>query len=124
MGCKQSTPVKSDPMSMGKSQRGEPRTAGVGHSERLMSAQIRRMQASTANGAPPTVSLEVDEETTNKIPKLNNDGKLMPEEIVRRTSTSLNVTSIAIGNKDKGGKVVQVQVSRVSYLSFLFGPFT
>jgi hypothetical protein len=123
MGCKQSTSAKNDPMNIGKSERAKPRTSGVGHTERLMSAQIKRMQASAANGDPATVSLEVDEETTIKIPKVNNYGKLMPEEVARRTSTSLNVTSIAIGNKDKGGKVVQVQVSCVSDLSFFFGPF-
>jgi hypothetical protein len=107
MGCQQSTPV---PLSIGKTERGKPRIAGVGHTERLMSAQIKRMQASSGSGGP-TVSLEVDEEITSEPPKLNFNGHLVPEEIARRTSSSLNVSSISVGNKDKGGKVVHIQVS-------------
>jgi hypothetical protein len=113
MGCKQSTPVHSTETafsSIGKTSRGKPRTAGIGHTERLMSAQIKRMQASSGSGGP-TVSLEVDEEITGQPPKLNGNGHLVPEEVARRTSSSLNVSSISVGNKDKGGKVVQVQVS-------------
>lgn len=72
-----------------------------------------RLKAATATiSAPPTVSLEVDEEPPKAPPKLNDDGKLMPEEVIRRTSSSLSVTPVVIGNKEKGGKVVQIQVSR------------
>ena len=117
MGCQQSTPLPqmNDPIQIGKSERGKPRTVttAIGHTERLRSAQLKREQAKAASGVPPTVSLEVDEEEiSNRPPMLNESGNLVPEEIVRRTSSSLNVSSLMIGNEEKGGKVFQVSVRK------------
>lgn len=59
-----------------------------------------------------TVSLEVDEERSDSLPKVDHNGFLVEEEIVRRTSSSLQCSSISIGSKEKGGKqIVGLEVS-------------
>jgi hypothetical protein len=116
MGCQHSTPEKKL-INIGKSELSKPR--GVGHTERLISAELKRLQASGHRGA--TVSLEADEEITDEMPKLDESGQLMGEEVVRRTSLSLNVSNITIGSKEKGGKTVQVQVSKEFY-NVIYGP--
>jgi hypothetical protein len=77
--------------------------------------QANGMVASNSSrGGNSTVSLEVDEEMTNKLPKLDHNGHLMQEEVVRRTASSLSVSNISIGNKGKGGKELQISVSAES----------
>lgn len=73
--------------------------------------------SNSSRGGPLTVSLEVDEEITDEAPKLDQNGRLMPEEIVRRTSSCLNVSNITVGSKDKGGKELQISVSEGSVCS-------
>jgi hypothetical protein len=58
----------------------------------------------------PSVSLEVDEEVTYEIPKVDHNGNLLAEEVVRRTSTSLQDTRVVIGGTGKGGKKFRLQV--------------
>jgi hypothetical protein len=117
MGCQQSTPVnKREAMQIGKQVGGldgsKKRTAGIGQTERLMSAQLKRQEQAQmqASNTTATVSLDVDEEIGTRAPNLNPDGTMKPEEVVRRTSSSLETSIITIGNKEKGGKVVQVKV--------------
>ena len=133
MGCKQSTPEDevhhNINMAVGKSMRGV-RPSGpnntnnngggrtittVGATERLRSAQMKQLNASESSKASTnglaTISLEADEETSTRLPKLNANGQLMPDEVVRRTSCSLDVSQISVGTKEKeGGKVIQIQV--------------
>jgi DNA invertase Pin-like site-specific DNA recombinase len=118
MGCQQSTPLHNTPLQIGKQVGGggdapKKRIAGIGQTERLLSAQLKRQQQQAqmqASNTTATVSLDVDEEVSKEAPKLNPDGTMKPEEVVRRTSSSLQTSSIALGNKEKGGKVVQMQV--------------
>ena len=112
MGCTQSTALKtSDPMHVGKSERG-PRIGTKGVS-------MKSMQTSVPTGAPAFNPYE----DSIQPPKLNGDGKLTTEEVLRRTSSSSNVTSVTIGNQVKSGKSVHVQVSNflVFYASFADG---
>lgn len=62
----------------------------------------------SSKGGPSTVSLEVDEDFTNELPKLDHEGHLMPEEVVRRTSSSLGISNITVGNKEKGANEVRI----------------
>ena len=77
-----------------------------------MSAQLKRQQHAQmqASDTTATVSLDVDEEISMRAPNLNPDGTMKHEEVVRRTSSSLETSSVALGSKAKGGKVVQVKV--------------
>ena len=121
MGCQQSTPVDSSSndafrQSSGNGSAVKPKKdpnhhiKGIGATERLMSAQMKLMAASSSSGQP-TVSLEADEEISSHMPKLKADGTLMPEEVVRRTSSSLTNSSIPIGNAQKdGGRLFQLEV--------------
>ena len=142
MGCQQSTPadsVNNDPSyrsssgrSVGKDgkqqqQQEQKQIKGIGATERLMSAQMKLMSSSansSSSGQQPTVSLEADEEISNSLPKLRPDGTLMPEEIVRRTSSSLTNSSIAVGTTTKdNGKMFQLEVrvreGRISVASLM-----
>jgi hypothetical protein len=116
MGCEQSTPVHGESMQIGKQVGGKDaskkRISGIGQTERLVSSQLKRQQQNQGMQASntATVSLDVDEEITMRAPNLNPDGTMKAEEVVRRTSSSLETSSISLGNKEKGGKVVHVQV--------------
>lgn len=108
MGCDLSKP-EDLPVSGGKPSSTSKPIKGIGHTERLMSAQLKQARANVSSGGPNTVSLEADEEITKEMPKLDGEGKLMPEEVVRRTSSSLNVSRVKIGDKEKGGKTCEIQ---------------
>jgi hypothetical protein len=117
MGCQQSTPVHGESMQIGKQVGGgrdasKQQITSIGQTERLMSSQLKRQQQNQmqASNTTATVNLDVDEEITMRAPNLNPDGTMKPEEVVRRTSSSIETSSIALGNKEKGGKVVHVQV--------------
>jgi isoleucyl-tRNA synthetase len=135
MGCDQSTPLHVDPTfvayntksvspsNVTTSSHGGGRKAASsslhGNTKQLMSASSRsRTNASdvtttTANNTLTTsVSLEVDEEVTYSIPKVDHNGNLLAEEIVRRTSSSLQCTSLTVGSTKKGAKVVHMEVCR------------
>lgn len=121
MGCQQSTPVDSTKNDAFRESAGDDSVVkqkngpnhhikGIGATERLMSAQMKLMAASSSSGQP-TVSLEADEEISSHMPKLRADGTLMPEEVVRRTSSSLTNSSVPIGNAQKdGGRMFQLEV--------------
>jgi hypothetical protein len=115
MGCEQSTPVHGESMQIGKQVGGKDaskkRISGIGQTERLVSSQLKRQQQNQMQASnTATVSLDADEEITMRAPNLNPDGTMKAEEVVRRTSSCIETSSIALGNKEKGGKVVQVQV--------------
>ena len=59
------------------------------------------------------MSLEVEEGSIDGNPKLNEDGSLHQEEVVRRTSSSLNESNILIGSKEKGGKEIRISVRKI-----------
>ncbi len=114
MGCGLSVP-EQEPINIGKTER-RPRTVTIGQSERVINnrKQGNGMTASNSSrGATSIVSLEADEDTTNELPKLDHNGHLMPEEVVRRTSLSLSVSKVAVGTKEKGGKELRIEVRLV-----------
>lgn len=113
MGCQQSLPQATEPTKIGKTERSKPkRNSGLS-----VSQQRREMSGSNSSAIkssdPHTVSLEVDEEFSDDLPKLNELGQLMLEEVVRRTSSSLTVSRIHVGCKEKGGQEFQVSVRLV-----------
>ena len=64
---------------------------------------------STVSSRTTTVSLEVDEDDSYLLPKVDYNGHLLTEEIVRRTSSSLQCSSLSVG---KGEKKIELQVSK------------
>lgn len=56
-----------------------------------------------------TVSLAVDEDVSYLLPKLDYNGNLLTEEIVKRTSSSIQSTVLSIG---KGTNKFELKVSR------------
>ena len=56
-----------------------------------------------------TVSLGVDEDVCYLLPKVDYNGHLLTEEIVRRTSSSIQSSVLSIG---KGAKKFELQVSK------------
>jgi hypothetical protein len=64
---------------------------------------------STVSSRTTTVSLEVDEDDSYLLPKVDYNGHLLTEEIVRRTSSSLQCSSLPVR---KGEKKIELQVSK------------
>jgi hypothetical protein len=120
MGCQQSRPDNNkDAVGATRPIQGPGgghRTAGIGATERLISAQLRRqkdqMQASNRSTNSRSTSLEADEDTTGvdkkMAPKLNADGTLSAEEVAKRSSGSIETATAKLGNAEKGGQVLTV----------------
>lgn len=68
------------------------------------------VNSGTSISTTPALSLEVDEDVITDLPELDYNGHLMPAEIVRRTASSVMTSSIVVGNRQKGGKIVEIQV--------------
>jgi hypothetical protein len=121
MGCQVSVPEEKS-INIGKTER-RPRNIVQKQTDYTVSNNRKQgngmVASNSSRGGNSTVSLEVDEEITNKLPNLDHNGHLMPEELVRRTSSSLSVSNISIGNKEKGGKELQISVSEGSVLEHL-----
>lgn len=88
MGCEQSTPVHAESQQQNQSLK------GVGQTERLVS-RAERIKSKKSGGAPA--------------PKLDTAGKLMPEEIARRTESSPTTVTATLGTKENP---VTVEVSQ------------
>lgn len=56
-----------------------------------------------------TVSLAVDEDDSYILPKVDYNGHLLKEEIVKRTSASIQSSSLSLG---RGAKQFELQVSK------------
>ena len=111
MGCELSVP-DNEPISLGKTERRKrnSRTVYELSGSSVASKHKRGNNGRVVASHSSTVSLAADE-VTDELPKLDHNGHLMPEEVARRTSSSLNITKIAIGNKSKGGQELQLSVS-------------
>ena len=86
MGCQQSAPVERKPI------------VGVGQTERLVSRaeRIKRQQSGKGKSSdrlPP--------------PKLDACGNLMPEEVVKRTNSSITCKEVILGTK---GSPINIEV--------------
>lgn len=120
MGCQQSTPMQIDPTfvnhnhasrnTMSKENAATKNNKQMTRSGRSNATTTTNSTMTSPRTLVPTVSLEVDEEVTYEIPKVDHNGNLLTEEIVRRTSTSLQNTSVFIGSTEKGGNKIRVQV--------------
>jgi len=121
MGCQLSVPDDNLKMNVGKSERHPrigrsdgatkqitfPTTTMKRHSEVAMTA------STSSRAAGSTRSLDVEEYITDELPKIDSNGHLMPLEVVRRTSASINDSKILLGDKRKYGKEVRLTVSAV-----------
>lgn len=122
MGCQlstSSTSSKVDPTFVTSNARKLPTSNGItlDSPQKPMSRSGRSYNTTTTTSVStspstvvPSVSLEVDEEVTYEIPKVDHNGNLLAEEVVRRTSTSLQDTRVVIGGTGKGGKKFRLQV--------------
>ena len=120
MGCEQSKPddvvsaLPQDPK-LPRASGSQGRSAGIGGTERLISAQLRRqndqLQASNRSSNSRSATFEVEEDTTGpkSPPKLNADGTLSAEEVAKRSSGSIAIATAKLGNKEKGGTPLTVQ---------------
>jgi len=90
MGCEQSTPVME------------------GKSERRSHSQSNSQYRKTTGGTERLLSSKTRKDTPSgeKVPpKLTSAGQLMPEEIVKRTTSSHENTSLKLGKRDKGNVI-------------------
>jgi len=96
MGCQQSTPLQTQ----------QP-IKGVGQTERLKSRAQRLIDAksSSSSSAKPldgaNQKLTVTTELEQSPPKLDASGHLLPEEVVRRTSSSVVNSQTVLGTEDR-----------------------
>ena len=130
MGCQQSVPDDNLKMNVGKSER-QPRIGrSDGATKQTSTTTMKRhsevtLTASTSSrAAGSTVSLDVDEYITDEPPKIDSNGHLMPEEVVRRTSESISDSIIMLGDKRKHGKEVRLTVSTIIGGEPTFGKVT
>ena len=129
MGCRVSVHDNDLKMNVGKSER-QPRT-GVsdGVTKRTAPAtttmkrhsEVALTVSSSRKVAGLTVSLDVDEFITDEPPKVDSNGHLMPEEVVRRTSSSISDSKILLGDKRRYGKEVSLTVSAIISDDHVFG---
>ena len=127
MGCQQSTPSHVDPAFAKNAKIDGAVDATVltqVEAKQLMSASTNSTKASSEKGSVSVnESLEVEEEMPDKIPKIDANGNLLAEEVVRRTSTSLQCTSVDIGCNKKGGKTFNMQVRNQKSSLLFWGMF-
>jgi hypothetical protein len=119
MGCRISVHDNDLKMNVGKSER-LPRTGlSDGVAKRIVPAtttmkrhsEVAITVSSSGKAAGLTVSLDVVEFITDEPPKVDSNGHLMPEEVVRRTSSSISDSKILLGDKRRYGKEVPLTVS-------------
>jgi hypothetical protein len=118
MGCDQSIPLQTADINSAANKQNLSKSTHICKKSSIhgepngmsRSGQSTATAASTNPSLAPAVSLEVDEEISYEIPKVDYNGNLLAEEVVRRTSTSLQTTTVTIGNTEKGGQELQVQV--------------
>lgn len=73
-------------------------------------ASTSSLRTSRTVTSTSTVSLAMDEDSSYLLPKLDDNGHLSMEEIVRRTSSSLYCSSLTVG---EGTETFELQVSTV-----------
>lgn len=117
MGCQGSVPDRDPKINIGKTEQ-VPRTGLSGNVMKRKSPMdmIRNSEdtiiGSSASKATSSIaSMDFDEYVTNDRPKLDHNGHLMPEEVIRRTSSSPSSSVILLGDKKKCGREVHVTVS-------------
>lgn len=115
MGCQQSVPVEGN---LSSGQNGPKAPLQAEFFEREVSKALESTRSTTA---PPsctsvattrtafsssTVSLAVDEDDSYTLPKVDYNGRLLKEEIVKRTSASIQSSSLSLG---RGAKQFELQ---------------
>lgn len=118
MGCQQSVPVEGN---LSSGQNGSKAPLQAEFFDREVSKALESTRPTTA---PPsstsvattrtafsssTVSLAVDEDDSYTLPKVDYNGRLLTEEIVKRTSASIQSSSLSLG---RGAKQFELQVSK------------
>ena len=111
MGCELSVP-DNEPISLGKTERRKrnSRTVYELSGSSVASKHKRGNNGRVVASHSSTVSLAADE-ATDEMQKLDHNGRLTPEELAHRTSSSSSVSNITVGNKSKGGQELQLSVS-------------
>ena len=130
MGCRISVHDNDLKMKVGKSERQPARTGlSDGVTKRTAPAtttmkrhsEVAFTASSSRKVADLTVSLDVDEYITDEPPKVDSNGHLMPEEVVRRTSSSISDSKILLGDRRRYGKEVRLTVSAIFGAGPVFG---
>ena len=119
MGCQQSVPTDVDsffvaaksPSVVGSAINGTRKACIDQAANEKFNNKQSSLTASTASlrttRTASNVSLGVDEDVSYLLPKVDYNGHLLTEEIVRRTSSILQCSSLSIG---KGTKTFELQV--------------
>lgn len=125
MGCQQSVPVEGN---LSSGQNGPKAPLQAEFFEREVSKALESTRSTTA---PPsctsvattrtafsssTVSLAVDEDDSYTLPKVDYNGRLLKEEIVKRTSASIQSSSLSLG---RGAKQFELQVRTITHQEVL-----
>lgn len=111
MGCGQSTLLVEED---------EPKMSAVGATERLVS-RAHRIQAKMDSGSGTSSTTPTTNTSTKSLPKLDESGKLMIEEIVRRTNSSIFTESMTLGTKQYP---IHVKVRAEFFLGTLLPTYT
>jgi hypothetical protein len=107
MGCAESKSVdetfvvSKSPSKVAKSVRGARKALIEDEQNFVHIKQSSPSIPSTVSSRTTTVSLEVDEDDSYLLPRVDYNGHLLTEEIVRRTSSSLQCSSLSVGKEEK-----------------------
>ena len=118
MGCQQSVPVDGN---LSSGQNGSKTPLQTEFFDKEVSKALESTRPTTARSSTEsvattrtafsssTVSLAVDEDDSYALPKVDYNGRLLKEEIVKRTSASIQSSSLSLG---RGAKQFELQVSK------------
>ena len=116
MGCQQSVPTDDiSSLNMSGSSPTKPfsdRVKGVEFNDGKQPASppsTASVRTARTTYSSSTVSVGVDEDVSYVLPKLDYNGHLLTEEIVKRTSSSVETSSLSVG---KAKKTFDIEVSR------------
>lgn len=101
MGCQQSTALVGDPSFESASLKQPAFTSGA------TGTAVKKQSTGLSSTELNATSFE---DLSDYMPRVDDNGNLMAEEIVRRTSSSLFVSSVLVGGNEKGKKPVEVKV--------------
>mmetsp|Transcript_13813 Transcript_13813/g.15168 ORF Transcript_13813/g.15168 Transcript_13813/m.15168 type:complete len:514 (+) Transcript_13813:48-1589(+) len=85
---------------------------GIGQTERMQSKQAKEA-AKSSSTKKETLAPNADG-IVKEDPKVNENGHLMPEEVVKRTASSIRPKKLLLGNSAKGGPALKL---RYAYLT-------
>jgi hypothetical protein len=110
MGCQQSMAQNAHPSFESASSRTNGVKDKLNHSSSASRHSMIMEKRDTKFSMTASNATSTEEKTADAMPKVDHNGNLVAEEIVRRTSSSSHISSVTIGRNDRGRKVLGVKV--------------